>query len=183
MRIYQGHIKKDEYIYNVRTQKKHKVPRLVRMHANHMEVEFDNILYSLKNFQVLNFKSYLKDIEEAFAGDICALFGIDCSTGDTFVTERDLGLSMETMFVPDPVVSMAIKPVDSKNNDNFSKGINRFMKEDPTFKVIYDPDSKELIAYGMGELHLDIYATVRFQLNFKLKFINFNINNVSIYRD
>ncbi len=66
---------------------------------------------------------------------------------------------MESMFVPDPVVSMSIKPIDTANNDNFSKGINRFMKEDPTFKVIYDSDSKELIAYGMGELHLDIYAT------------------------
>jgi elongation factor G len=63
------------------------------------------------------------------------------------------------MFVPEPVVSMSIKPADTNNNDNFSKGVNRFMKEDPTFKVIYDSDSKELIAYGMGELQLDIYAT------------------------
>ena len=137
MRIYQGSIRKDEYIYNVRTSKKHKVPRLVRMHSNHME-----------------------DIDEAYAGDICALFGIDCSTGDTFVTDKQVNLSMESMFVPDPVVSLSIKPADSNMNDNFSKGINRFMKEDPTFKVIYEPDSKELIAYGMGELHLDIYATV-----------------------
>lgn len=64
------------------------------------------------------------------------------------------------MYVPDPVVSMSIKPIDTSLNDNFSKGINRFQKEDPTFKVVYDPDSKELIAFGMGELHLDIYATV-----------------------
>lgn len=67
---------------------------------------------------------------------------------------------MESMYVPDPVVSMSIKPADSNMNDNFSKGINRFMKEDPTFKVTYDADSKELIAFGMGELQLDIYATV-----------------------
>ena len=64
------------------------------------------------------------------------------------------------MYVPDPVVSMSIKPIDTNNNDMFSKGINRFMKEDPTFRVLYDAESKELIAYGMGELHLDIYATV-----------------------
>jgi len=136
LRIYQGCIKKDQWIYNVRTGKRHKISRLVRMHSNDME-----------------------DIEESYAGDICATFGIDCSTGDTFVTEKDFKLSMESMFVPDPVVSMSIKPVDSNNNDNFSKGITRFMKEDPTFKVIYDADSKELVAYGMGELQLDIYAT------------------------
>ena len=142
MRVYQGEIKKDDFAYNVRTGKKHKISRLVRMHSNFME-----------------------DITEAYAGDIIALFGIDCSTGDTFVTEKDFQLSMESMYVPDPVVSLSIKPADSKMNDNFSKGINRFMKEDPTFKVSYDSDSKELIAYGMGELHLDIYATVSPNLN------------------
>ena len=75
------------------------------------------------------------------------------------MTEKDFKLSMESMYVPDPVVSLSIKPVDSAMNDHFSKGINRFMKEDPTFRVSYDPDSKELIAFGMGELQLDIYAT------------------------
>lgn len=136
MRVYQGSLKIGDFIYNVRTGKKHKLSRLVRMHSNHME-----------------------DITEALAGDICATFGIDCSTGDSFVTDKDFQLTMESMFVPDPVVSLSIKPVETKNNDNFSKGINRFMKEDPTFKVAYDSDSKELIAYGMGELQLDIYAT------------------------
>lgn len=136
MRVYQGCIKKEDFAYNVRTGKRHKIARLVRMHSNHME-----------------------DIDVVYAGDICATFGIDCSTGDTFVTEKDFKLSMESMFVPEPVVSMSIKPVDTNNNDNFSKGINRFMREDPTFKVNYDPDSKELIAFGMGELQLDIYAT------------------------
>ena len=67
-----------------------------------------------------------KDIEEAFAGDICALFGIDCSTGDTFVTDKDLKLTMESMHVPDPVISMSIKPIDSNSSDNFSKGKNRY---------------------------------------------------------
>jgi elongation factor G len=104
MRIYQGRIKKEDLVFNVRTGKKTKIPRLVRMHSNHME-----------------------DIEEAYAGDICATFGIDCSTGDTFVMDKECNLSMESMFVPDPVVSMSIKPVDTNNNDNFSKGINRFV--------------------------------------------------------
>ncbi len=76
------------------------------------------------------------------------------------MSDKDFKLTMESMFVPDPVVSLSIKPVDSNMNDNFSKGINRFMKEDPTFRVSYDSDSKELIAFGMGELQLDIYATV-----------------------
>ena len=67
----------------------------------------------------------LKDIKEAYAGDICALFGVDCSTGDTFVTDKNLKLSMESMFVPEPVVSMSIKPAETSNNDNFSKGIQR----------------------------------------------------------
>jgi elongation factor G len=136
MRCYQGGLKIEDLVYNVRTGKKHKIARLVRMHSNKME-----------------------DIEEAYAGDIFATFGIDCSTGDTFVNEKDFKLSMESMFVPEPVVSLSIKPVDQAMNDNFSKGINRFMKEDPTFKVQYDSDSKELIAFGMGELQLDIYAT------------------------
>ena len=85
LRIYQGRISKDDISYNVRNGKKHKITRLVRMHSQHME-----------------------DVNEAFAGDICATFGIDCSTGDTFVTEKDFNLSMESMFVPEPVVSMSI---------------------------------------------------------------------------
>jgi elongation factor G len=123
-------------MFNVKTGKKHKLQRLVRMHSNAME-----------------------DITEAFAGDICAVFGVDCATGDSFTTDKDYKLTMESMFVPDPVISLSIKPVDSNANDNFSKGVQRFQKEDPTFRILYDEDSKELIAYGMGELQLDIYAT------------------------
>jgi translation elongation factor EF-G len=93
------------------------------------------------------------------------------------------------MFVPDPVISLAIKPVDSIATDNFSKGVSRFMKEDPTFRVVYDGDSKELIAYGMGELQLDIYATVKmcfgfeknkaFVWNFFLDFRDLNENTIA----
>jgi translation elongation factor EF-G len=72
------------------------------------------------------------------------------------------------MFVPDPVISLSIKPVDTVANDNFSKGVARFMKEDPTFRIVYDGDSKELIAYGMGELQLDIYATVTRLINLEI---------------
>ncbi|XP_005110538.1 elongation factor G, mitochondrial [Aplysia californica] len=135
VRVYQGGIKKGDTIINTRTQKKTRVQRLVRMNADEME-----------------------DVLEVYAGDICALFGIDCSSGDTFVTKGNMHLSMESMYIADPVISMSIKPVKKSDVDNFSKGIARFTKEDPTFRVHWDDESKETIASGMGELHLDIYA-------------------------
>ncbi|KAK4305079.1 hypothetical protein Pmani_023011 [Petrolisthes manimaculis] len=135
MRVYQGCLKKGEVIYNTRTKKKVKVSRLVQMHSNNME-----------------------EINAAYAGDICALFGIDCASGDTFVNNPKMELSMESMYVPDPVISMAIKPKHTKDLDSFSKAINRFTKEDPTYRVFWDDDNKETIASGMGELHLEIYS-------------------------
>jgi len=135
VRAYQGGMKRGDTIINTRTQKKVKVSRLVRMNSDEME-----------------------DVGEVYAGDICALFGIDCISGDTFVTRGNINLSMESMFVPEPVISMSIKPVRKGDIDNFSKGIARFTKEDPTFRIEYDPESKESIVSGMGELHLDIYA-------------------------
>ncbi|KOB71445.1 Elongation factor G, mitochondrial, partial [Operophtera brumata] len=112
-----------------------KVSRLVRMHSNNME-----------------------EVTEVFAGDIFALFGVDCASGDTFVNDNKLELSLESIHVPDPVVSMAIKPKNNKDRDNFSKAVARFTKEDPTFQFRYDGDNKETIVSGMGELHLEIYA-------------------------
>ncbi|CAH1244952.1 GFM1 [Branchiostoma lanceolatum] len=135
MRVYQGYMKKGDVIHNVRTGKRIKVPRLVRMHANEME-----------------------DVLEVYAGDICAMFGVDCSSGDSFVSSPKLQLSMESIHVPDAVISLSIKPEDKGHLDNFSKGIARFTREDPTFRVHYDEESKETIASGMGELHLDVYA-------------------------
>lgn len=135
IRVYQGCLKKGELIFNARTGKKVKVSRLVQMHSNNME-----------------------DVDVVYAGDICALFGIDCASGDTFTTDLKLNLSMESMYVPDPVISMAIKPKNSKDSDNFSKAVNRFTKEDPTYRVQWDNENKETIASGMGELHLEIYA-------------------------
>ncbi|XP_053166543.1 elongation factor G, mitochondrial isoform X2 [Hemicordylus capensis] len=135
MRVYQGMLKKGEYIYNTRTGKKVRVQRLVRMHSDMME-----------------------DVEEVYSGDICALFGIDCASGDTFTDRSSTDLSMESIHVPDAVISVAMKPSNKNELDKFSKAINRFTREDPTFKVHFDNESKETIVSGMGELHLEIYA-------------------------
>jgi len=133
IRIYQGSLHKGDELVNNRTKKKFKVGRLVRMHASNME-----------------------DITVAGCGDIVALFGVDCASGDTF-THPDLRYSLTSMFVPEPVISLAIKPKDNKSADNMSKALNRFTKEDPTFRAYVDAESKETIIRGMGELHLEIY--------------------------
>ncbi|XP_077554071.1 elongation factor G, mitochondrial-like [Haemaphysalis longicornis] len=135
LRVYQGRLRKGDTLWNARTGKKVRVPRVVRMHASEME-----------------------EVSEALAGDICAVFGVDCASGDTFVSQADLKLAMESIHVPEPVISMSIRPKENKDSDNFSKAVNRFCREDPTFHVKFDSDNKEMIASGMGELHLDIYA-------------------------
>ncbi|CAK8718848.1 elongation factor G [Candidatus Electrothrix gigas] len=133
VRTYQGVLKKGETIFNTRTGKKVKVGRLVRMHANEME-----------------------EIEEAGAGDIVGLFGVDCASGDTFCDSK-INWSMSSMHVPAPVISLAITPKDNKAQDNMSKALNRFGKEDPTFKTFVDHETSETIISGMGELHLEVY--------------------------
>ncbi len=133
IRIYQGKVKKGDELYNVRSRKKFKVGRLIKMHADHME-----------------------DINDAGPGEIAALFGIDCASGDTF-TGNGANLSMTSMFVPTPVISLAVSPKDKKSSDNMGKAINRFTKEDPTFQSYVDPESNETIIRGMGELHLEVY--------------------------
>jgi len=134
IRVYQGTVEKGSMIVNARTKRRHKVGRLVRMHADKME-----------------------DIERATAGDIVALFGIDCASGDTF-TVQGYNVGMSSMFVPKPVISLAIKPKDNKMSDNLGKALARFMREDPTFRSSVDEDSNETIIAGMGELHLDVYV-------------------------
>jgi elongation factor G len=101
--------------------------------------------------------SEMEDISECGAGEIAALFGIDCASGDTFCG-AGLRYAMTSMFVPNPVISLAIHPKDKKSQDNMSKAINRFMKEDPTFQCYVDPESNQTIIKGMGELHLDVYV-------------------------
>ena len=134
IRVYQGSLRKGANVFNARNNKKVKVPRIVRMHSNEME-----------------------DVQEIGAGEICAVFGIDCASGDTF-TDGTLGYTMTSMFVPEPVISLSIKPKENKDLPNFSKAMARFQREDPTFRVHVDDESSETIISGMGELHLDIYV-------------------------
>ena len=134
MRIYQGTLEKASTIINSVNRKKVKVPRVVRMHSAEME-----------------------DIQEAPAGEIVAMFGVDCATGDTF-TDGKTRIAMTSMFVPDAVISLSIAPEDRSAAQNFSKALGRFSKEDPTFRVSVDKDSGETIISGMGELHLFIYV-------------------------
>jgi elongation factor G len=134
VRVYQGTLAKGSLIVNSRNGKKTKIGRLVRMHADQME-----------------------DIDTIPAGYIGALFGIECSSGDTFVSPG-INLTMTSMFVPEPVISLAIFPKDNKSQINMSKALNRFTKEDPTFRTYVDDETSETIIEGMGELHLDIYV-------------------------
>ncbi len=133
IRIYQGRIQKGSELFNNRSRQRFKVGRLVRMHADSME-----------------------DIQEAECGDIVALFGIECASGDTFVTPG-LNLTMTSIYVPEPVISLAINPADNASADRMAKALLRFTKEDPTFRSYVDPESNETIIQGMGELHLDVY--------------------------
>jgi len=144
MRVYQGSMRKGQFIFHARTGKKVKIPRLVRMHSDEME-----------------------EIDEIGPGEICAIFGVDCASGDTFTDGTTsysmvctlwlnvgdvllrIALYQTSMFVPDPVISLALKPV-GKEGPNFSRALNRFQKEDPTFRVHIDHESKEvrfLLAY------------------------------------
>ena len=134
LRIYQGSIGKGDNLVITRSRKKIKVGRLVRMHANEME-----------------------DLTRAYSGDVVALFGVDCHSGDTF-TDGRLNYSMSSMFVPEPVIALAITPKDHKSQNNMSRALNRFVREDPTFRSVVDQESGETIISGMGELHLEVYV-------------------------
>ena len=134
VRVYQGKLTKGLPIYNQTTKKKVNVGRLVRMHSDKME-----------------------EIPESQSGDIVALYGIDCATGTTF-TDGKLNVNMTSMFVPEAVIELKIEAKNRDHLTNMSKALNRFTKEDPTFRVHVDEESGETIIAGMGELHLDVYV-------------------------
>ena len=141
-RVYQGTLQKGETYYNPRSGKRQRIGRLVRM-----------------------FSSERQEINEAKAGEIVAMVGVDCASGDTYCTDGT-NLTLESMHVPEPVIELAIKPEKQEDMVKVSKALNRFMKEDPTFKVSVDEESNETIIRGMGELHLEIYVQ-RIQREYK----------------
>ncbi len=133
-RVYQGTVKKSDVLMNSRTRRTARIGRMVRMHANDRE-----------------------DVDAAVAGDIVAFVGVDCASGDTFCNE-DLNYSLESIHVPEPVISLAIQPAKTADRDKLSKALARFMREDPTFHVRTDQESGETIISGVGELQLEIYT-------------------------
>ncbi len=132
-RIYQGSLNKGDQIVNSRTGRKLRVGRMVRMHSNDRE-----------------------NTDHAEAGDIIAMVGVECASGDTFCGEG-IKVTCESIFAPDPVISLAVRGEDNDQQMKMSKALGRFMREDPTFHVRTDEESGETVISGMGELHLDIY--------------------------
>jgi len=133
MRIYQGKIKKGEQYINQRTGRKQRFSRILRMHSDNRE-----------------------EIDEASAGDIVAVMGVDAASGDTYA--QDAGYcTLESIYVPEPVIKMAVEPLSREAGDRLGKALQRFRKEDPTFHVATDEETGETVIAGMGELHLEIY--------------------------
>jgi elongation factor G len=133
-RIYQGSVTSGDTIYNISNERrKVRVPRMFRMHSDDRE-----------------------ELQTAEAGDIVAFYGVEASSGETF-TDGKVNYTLTSMHVPAAVISLAVAPKDRAAEANFSKALNRFTKEDPTFRVHQDEESQQTIISGMGELHLDIY--------------------------
>lgn len=133
-RIYQGSVSKGEGYVNQRTGKKERFSRIVKMHAAKRE-----------------------EIDKAEAGDIVAIMGIDCASGDTYCSLPSY-CTLESMYVAQPVIKMSITPLSRDNADKLGKALQRFRKEDPTFQVATDEETGETVIAGMGELHLEIYV-------------------------
>jgi elongation factor G len=134
VRIYQGTLAKGTFYYNTRQRKRARISRILRVHADQKE-----------------------DIDSAGAGDIVAVMGIECATGDTYCSEG-ADLSLESIYAAEPVIDLSIQPVKRADYDKLAKALNRFMREDPTFRVHVDHETSETIISGMGELHLEIYV-------------------------
>jgi elongation factor G len=134
MRIYQGRMARGNRYVNSRLRKPQRFGRILRMHADDRQ-----------------------DVDSASAGDIVAVVGLDCVSGDTYCA-NGASYTMESMFVMDPVISLAVAPARSADRDKMARALNRFTKEDPTFHISTDPETGDTIISGMGELHLEVYC-------------------------
>ena len=132
-RVYQGKLEKGGMYTNSRTRRKVRFGRLVRMHANDRE-----------------------DVDVAEAGDIVAVVGVDCASGDTFCGDG-VSVTLESIFVPEPVIRRSIEPLKRDGADRLGKALQRFRREYPTFRVFTDQETGQTLIAGMGQLHLEIY--------------------------
>ncbi len=133
VRLYAGTLHQGDRLYNSRTQKLVRLNRLVRIEVNKVQ-----------------------ELSSASAGEIVGLVGVDCASGDTLCSPGT-NLSLEGIFVPEPVITLAITPKSQEDVDRIAKALHRFVREDPTLHVSIDPESNKTLISGMGELHLDIY--------------------------
>jgi elongation factor G len=134
VRIYQGTLSKGSFYFNSRQRRRTRISRILRIHADQKE-----------------------DIDSASAGDIVAVMGVECATGDTYCADGT-DVSLESIYAAEPVIDLSIRPVKRADYDKLAKALHRFMREDPTFRVHVDHETSETIISGMGELHLEIYV-------------------------
>jgi elongation factor G len=133
VRVYSGQLNSGSYVYNTNSEKKERVARILRMHANHRE-----------------------DIEVARSGDIVGIVGLkNTKTGDTLSDPKHL-IRLESMNFPEPVISVAVEPKTKADQDKLSQSLAKLSDEDPTFRVRTDEETGQTIISGMGELHLEI---------------------------
>uniref|UniRef100_A0A7C3RXG3 Elongation factor G n=1 Tax=Dictyoglomus thermophilum TaxID=14 RepID=A0A7C3RXG3_DICTH len=156
-RVYSGKLEKGSYVYNSTKGKKERIGRLLQMHANHRE-----------------------DIDVVYVGDIAAVVGLKyTTTGDTLCDENR-PIILEGMSFPEPVISVAIEPKSTEEQDKLSLALQRLAEEDPTFRVTYDEETGQTLIHGMGELHLEIIVD-RLKREFK---VNANVGKPQVsYRE
>ncbi|MGB9788652.1 elongation factor G [Dictyoglomus turgidum] len=156
-RVYSGKLEKGSYVYNSTKGKKERIGRLLQMHANHRE-----------------------DIDAVYVGDIAAAVGLKfTTTGDTLCDENR-PIILEGMTFPEPVISVAIEPKSTEEQDKLSIALQRLAEEDPTFRITYDEETGQTLIHGMGELHLEIIVD-RLKREFK---VNANVGKPQVsYRE
>ena len=144
-RVYAGTLTAGSYVYNIISDRKERISRILRMHANHRE-----------------------EVEEAYSGDIVAAIGLkNTRTGDTLTTEED-PIVLERMEFPNPVIDVAIEPKTKEDQEKMGEALSRLAEEDPTFRVSTNEETGQTIVSGMGELHLEIIID-RMKREFKVE--------------